>query len=113
MLYLSGIILSFFLSFLLLTKKKKSYADFILVAWLFFLGFHLLSFYLLYTGQQSQYAIIIGLGVPLPMAHGPFLFLYTRQQTSAPPFKGSSLLHFLPLVLSYAIFLPFFLLTSD
>src|ERR1044072_5347615 len=111
MLYLSGIILSFFLSFLLLTKKHKSGADYILVTWLAVLGFHLLSFYVLYTGQDSRYPYIIALGMPLPLAHGPFLYLYTLQQTSDRPFSAKLLLHFIPLLAAYGMFVPFFALT--
>jgi AraC-like DNA-binding protein len=113
MLYLSGIILSFFLAFLLLTKKHKSGPDYILVAWLAVLGFHLLSFYLLYTGQDSKYPYIVAMGMPLPLAHGPFLFLYTRQQTIDRPFTANQLLHFLPLLASYAMFIPFFTLSVE
>jgi AraC-like DNA-binding protein len=110
MLYLSGIILSFFLSFLLLTKKHKAAADYLLVTWLVVLGFHLLSFYLLYTGQETKYPYIVALGMPLPLAHGPFLFLYTRQQTIDRAFSAKQWLHFIPLLASYAMFAPFFTL---
>lgn len=113
MLYLSGILLAFFLSFVLLTKRKKTAADYVLVCWLGVVGFHLLAFYLSYTGQTPVYPTIVGLGVPLPLAHGPFLYLYTRLQTSADTFRKRDLLHFLPLLLSYAMFIGFFLLPFE
>jgi AraC-like DNA-binding protein len=47
---------------------------------------------------------------PLPLAQGPFLYLYTCLQTAAVPFRKKQLLHFLPLLLSYMLFIPFFLL---
>lgn len=110
MLYLSGIVLAFFLSFLLITKRSKTPADYVLVAWLSTTGFHLITFYLFYTNQDSFYPTIVALGFPLPLAQGPFLYLYTCLQTAAVPFRKKQWLHFLPLLLSYMLFIPFFLL---
>ena len=113
MLYLSGIILSFFLCFLLFTKRNKTAADHILAFWLGFIGLHLLSFYLLFTGHQEEYPTFVALGFSLPLVQGPFLYLYTRQQTSSAPFRARALLHFLPLLLSYLMFAGFYLLPAD
>lgn len=113
MLYLSGIILSFFLSFLLITKRDKTQADVILAAWLGVTGIHMLSFYLLFTNQYMEYPTFVALGFSLPLTQGPFLFLYTRQQTSSVPFKAKELLHFLPLLLSYLLFFGFFLMPLE
>ena len=112
MLYLSGIIISFFLSLVLFAKRNKSQADYILLAWLIVLGFHLLTFYLFFT-QQFHHTAIIVLGLPLPLAHGPFLYLYTHQQTSSHRFNKFQLLHFVPVLLSYLLFLKFFILPTD
>jgi AraC-like DNA-binding protein len=111
MLYLSAVILAFFLSFILLTKKNKSTADYILLAWLAVTGFHLLSFYLISTSQYADFPTLVVLGFPLPLVQGPFLFLYTRQQTSPAPFKLKLLLHFIPLLVSYALFAKFYTLS--
>lgn len=113
MLYLSGIILSFFLSFVLVTKRNKTQADYVLVAWLSVTGFHLLAFYLLHTHQESVYPTLIGLGMPLPLVQGPFLYLYTSLQTSATSFKKTHLLHFLPVLMAYGLFGEFFFLPFD
>ncbi|HNR06310.1 MAG TPA: helix-turn-helix domain-containing protein [Saprospiraceae bacterium] len=113
MLYLSGIILSFFLCFLLFTKRNKTAADFILTAWLGIIGIHLLSFYVLFTGQFVKYPTFVALGFSLPLTHGPFLYLYTRQQTSSDPFQAKELFHFLPLFLSYLLFAGFFLMPLE
>lgn len=110
MLYLSGITLSFFLVFLLLTKKGKSQADYILMAWLAVTGFHLTAFYIHLSGQYQTYPTIVGLGVPLPLVQGPFLYLYSLRQTSPHNLKPYHWLHFLPVLASYVMFLPFFLL---
>lgn len=109
-LYLAAIIFSFFFAFVLATKSKKSQADIMLMAWLLLIGIHLLSFYLIYTKQVADYSLFIALGFPLPLIHGPCLFLYTQLQTSPAPFRKKHLLHFLPVLLSYLLFFPFYLL---
>jgi AraC-like DNA-binding protein len=113
MLYLSAIILSFFFSVVLITKRKKTHADYILAAWLGIIGFHLLCFYLFYTNQQFDYPTIAVLGFSLPLAHGPFLYLYTRQQTSSAPFNKKQLLHFLPVLLSFLLFTEYHFLSLE
>lgn len=113
MLYLSGIILSFFLSFVLITKRKKTDADYILFAWLIVTGFHLLTFYLFITNKYVEYPTLASLGFPLSLAQGPFLYIYTKQQTSYSAFNKKQLLHFLPLLLAYAMFSKFFLLPAN
>jgi AraC-like DNA-binding protein len=112
MLYLSGIIISFFLSLVLMTKRNKSQADDILLAWLILLGFHLLTFYFFFT-HQFRYPSLIALGLPLPLVHGPFLYLYTYLQTSSHRLKKLHWLHFLPPILSYTLFAKFFTLPRD
>lgn len=112
LLYLSGIILAFFLSILLVTKTNKSRADYILMVWLAFCGFHLTTFYLIFTDQVNLHPHLVSLGVPLPIIHGPFLFLYTSYQTSNKPFKFSELWHFLPLLIFFIWFADFYLLSN-
>lgn len=112
MLYLSGIIISFFLSLVLITKRNKSQADYILLAWLIILGIHLLTFYFYFT-QQFRYPALIVLGFPLPLIHGPFLYLYTHLQTSSQRFNKLQLLHFLPVLVTYLLYAKFFLLSHD
>ena len=97
----------------MVTKKHKSPADFILMAWLIIFGIHLLAFYIFFTGQQFDYPLFAGLGMSLPLVHGPFLYLYTYQQTSSKPFQLRQLFHFLPLFLSYLLFSRFFLMTHE
>ena len=113
MLYLSGIIISFFLALVLVSKKKKSDADYILLAWLIVLGYHLLTFYFYFTNQHLTYPTLAATGIALPLAHGPFLYIYTYKQTSAQPFKKIQLLHFLPLLFSYLLFARFYALPFD
>ena len=113
MLYLSAIILSFFLTVVLITKRNKTHADYILAAWLGITGFQLLAFYLLFTNQQSDYSNIIVAGFSLPLAQGPFLYLYTRQQTSRTLFNKKQIFNFLPVLLSFLLFAKFYFLSLD
>jgi len=55
----------------------------------------------------------MGLNVPLPLVHGPFLYLYTYQQTTDKPFQIKQLLHFVPLFLMYVIFWKYFAMTRE
>ncbi len=100
MLYLSAIILSLFLALVLISKRNKTSADYLLASWLGSIGFHLLAFYLFFTNQQLDYPSVVVPGFSLPLVHGPFLNLYTRQQTSDKPFNKKQLL------ISYRFFYP-------
>jgi AraC-like DNA-binding protein len=53
------------------------------------------------------------MGFSLPLAHGPFLYLYTRQQTSSTPFNIKQILHFLPVFLSYLLYVKFYFLPFE
>ncbi len=114
MLYITGISIAFFLSFLLLTKREKSFADRVLIVWLFFIGIHLFLYYLFITDEWVQYPFMIGVGLPFPLLHGPFLFLYVSSVTNR--LKNLSpkvLLHFAPPLVSYLFLIPFFLLPIE
>ena len=113
MFYLAGIIITFFLSVLLAGKKGKSKADKILTAWLIVTGFHLTMFYLFISGNYLKFPWLLGLHLPLPLVHGPFLFLYTTALTQERRIKTVGLLHFVPLLLTYGLMFNFFLLPDD
>ena len=77
MLYTIGIILSFFLCLLLLGKKNKTAADRVLAFWMAWIGCHLWLYYLFISQKIYAYSILLGLAIPMPLAHPPLLFLYT------------------------------------
>ena len=107
MLYLIGIIITFFLVFILTSKKNKSKADLILTLWLSFTGLHLLFFYIHATGKYETFPYFLGLELPMPLLHGPFLFLYTVALTDQEHNKKINPLHFIPFVLALLSTLPF------
>jgi AraC-like DNA-binding protein len=112
-LYFSAIVLSFFLAFLILTKRNKSYPDYLLFGWLCAIGTHLYSRYLFVEGNGTTYPSLIVLGFSLPLAHGPFLYLYTRVQLTGSTFRPLDLLHFLPAAASVLVFSDFHALPYD
>lgn len=78
MFYLTGVGLALFLVLLLFTKQRKTQADWILACWLLFIGLHL------FTVSAIRMAIfpqLLGIDLPLPVIHGPFLYLYTQSLT--------------------------------
>ena len=113
MFYLAGIIITFFLSVLLAGKKGKSEADKILTAWLIIIGFHLTMFYLYLSGTYLKFPWLLGLHLPLPLVHGPFLFLYTTALTQVRRIKAVGFLHFAPVLITYGLMFQFFQLPAD
>jgi AraC-like DNA-binding protein len=113
MFYLVGIIITFFLSILLIGKKGKSEADQILTIWLMFTGLHLITFYLYLSGNYIRFPWLLGIEVPLPLVHGPFLFLYTTSLTQQRRIKFVGSLHYLPVLVTYFLMIPFFLRSTD
>ena len=113
MIYQIGFVITFFLAFLLLSKSRKTIADKILFFWLIIIGFHLFLFYLYYNKINSNYPYLLGINIPLPLFHGPFLYLYTRAITNQLKNWKINLLHFLPAIISYLSLTDFFQLSGQ
>ncbi|MBB4801073.1 AraC-like DNA-binding protein [Flavobacterium nitrogenifigens] len=111
MLYLTGIIITFFLVVILTSKKNKSEADKILALWLFFTGFHLFLYYLHYKKDFTSFPFLLGFELPMPLLQGPFLYLYTSALTNQNPHRKYNWLHFLPFVIAVLVLMPFFTLS--
>jgi len=109
MFYLGGVGLAFFLTLLLLTKRNKTTADKFLVAWLSFVTLHLLFHYF---REAALYPQLLAVDFPLPLVHGPFLFLYTLALTRGSVSK-ISMLHFLPALGVFIYLIPFFGLSTE
>jgi AraC-like DNA-binding protein len=114
MIFIIGITIAFLLEFLLLSKKGKVKADKILAFWMFFIGLHLFLFYLQYFDLYTKYPITIGILLPLPLVHGPFLYLYVSTLTNQLPRKEIlKFVHFIPPFLMYLYLIHFFILPSS
>lgn len=96
--------LAAFLSLVLLSKKRKSVADKILLAWLITITCTLVLFELQTEGHRSGYPYLLGWSFPLPLAQWPFLYLYVRTLTSKKTFQPWQLLHFFPVLMSVVLF---------
>jgi AraC-like DNA-binding protein len=110
-----GIIITFFLSFILITKKNKNLADKILATWLVFLGIHLWLFYEHILLQSYRFTFLLGVQLPMPFLHWSFLYIYISVLTNQynAQRKWLLLLHFLPTLGLYMYLIEFFSLPSE
>lgn len=114
MIFIAGGTLAFFFEFLLLGKKSKSLSDKILAFWLFIIGVHLFLYYFFTNGIDYKYPHLLGIANPLPLIHGPLLFLYTGSLTGYfPKWKPKYFLHFLPVIIFYCYYFDFFISTGQ
>jgi AraC-like DNA-binding protein len=101
-LFTVGIFFSFFLSLLLARKKEKSISNKILAVWMFAIGIHLTNYYLYSLGYWTRYPHMVGITIPLPLLHGPLLFLYTLYSLREDKrLREIDLLHFVPAALTW------------
>ena len=112
MIYIIGITITSFLSFILLTKKGKSVADRILFAWLCVILLHLILFSVISSNEYLKFPYLLGLEIPLPLLHGPFLFIYSMALTAGQFDRPKMFLHFLPFSTSFIATIPFLILNS-
>jgi AraC-like DNA-binding protein len=107
--FTSGIFMSFFIAFLLLTKKNKALTDRILAAWVAIIGIHLLGYYLYHLGFWERYPHLIGITAPFPLLHGPMLYLYTLYSLRADTkLRRIDYLNFAPVAIAYLYMAKFF-----
>lgn len=112
MFYTFGISISFFLCLLLISKRNKTQADYLLSFWLCWIGFHLLLYYLFLSQHIYDYPFLLGFTIPMPLLHPALLYLYTATlcRQRLPKYWG---VHFIPLVASYVYLIPFMLLPAS
>ena len=113
MFFLAGISITFFLVIILLTKKGKSSADYILAIWLALIGIHLWLYYGFISGTIYNYPYLLGVVIPMPLLHGPMLYLYILTVTSQNGFNQKNLLHLIPPAIVYLSMARFFLMSND
>lgn len=109
MIYLGGVGLAIFLVLLLLSKPSKTSADKILTGWMIIITIHLLSHYFKKVGMFPH---LLAADFPLPLIHGPCLYLYTQALTTHTLSFKRSLLHFVPALAVVLYLIPFFLLST-
>ena len=108
MIFIAGIVISLFLSALLLFKKNKSTADKILLAWFLLMAAHQAFYYFENSEYQSRFPFLIGYELPFPLIQAVMLFLYASALTdNLPGKKVYWLLHFLPAIACYIYLIEF------
>jgi len=108
---LSGIIISAFLSLILLRKGEKSVAEWVLLFWIASTGYLTTSYLLVYNGNYLLYPNFTVSGFCLPLLAGPCMFLYIKYQTRPLFFQKRDLLHALPFVLCSLLFVRFYFMS--
>ena len=113
--FLLGAVQALFLAVLVFNKKKKSAGDFVLGAWLAFMGIHLLHHYLYSTGFMFRHPHLLGTGIAFSLLEGPFMFIYVLVMISKTgKFRWVYLLHGLPFMLFSIYFtFEFYVLSAD
>ncbi len=85
----------------------------ILAVWLAIIGIHLASYFLYSLDYWTRYPHLIGVHLPVPLLHGPMLYLYTqhslRQERSL---SRNDYLHFLPAIATWVYMIPFYFFYS-
>ncbi len=108
-----GIFLAFFLSLLLATKKSINLSDILLAIWMFIIGIHLTSYYTYSLGYWEKYPHLVGVTLPVPLLHGPMLFLYTLYSLrNERKLRKFDYLHFAPALLFYLYMCRFYFFYS-
>ena len=112
--FIIGFVQAFFIGLILLNKKNKSLPDKILAIWIFLIGLNLLLFYVHFIDYYQNLPHLLGLIVPLPLVHGPFLLLYVLFLTKPKQsFNRLLLTHFVPAFSYYLLLSPIMLLPAD
>lgn len=101
--YLAGIFIACFSSFLIIGKRKKVMADYLLAVWFLIIGIHLIFFVLFFSGNYVKFPYFLGYEVFLPFIHGPMLYLYVLSVTGRKPDKKAWLLHSIPVFIVFLI----------
>jgi AraC-like DNA-binding protein len=97
--YLAGVFAACFSSLLIIGKRKKIMADYVLAAWFLIIGLHLILFILFFSGNYLKFPYFLGYEVIFPFIHGPMLYLYVLCVTGKNPGVKIWLLHGIPVLM--------------
>lgn len=115
MLYLFGLSVAFFLFVLIVMKKEKKRADYILLTWIGVVVVHLALFNLHLSKVTYQYPVLLGFSLPIPVLHGAFIYFYTLELVRDKSVLSlrNALLHLIPFLLLIILAIPFYRLPGD
>lgn len=94
-------------------EKEKTSADYILALWFWIIGINTTYFLLIFSGEYVKFPYILGFEIPLPLLHGPMLYLYVQNLSGQSKKNYTWILHFLPAIIIYIILISFFNLSSE
>lgn len=109
--YLAGVFIACFSSLLILGKRKKIMADYVLAVWFLMIGIHLILFMLFFSGSYVKYPYFLGFEVIFPFIHGPILYVYVLCVTGRNPGVKTVLLHGIPVLMICILLSPLLMLS--
>ncbi|MEJ5051238.1 helix-turn-helix domain-containing protein [Chryseobacterium culicis] len=109
--YLAGVFIACFSSLLILGKRKKIMADYVLAVWFLIIGIHLILFMLFFSGSYVKYPYFLGFEVIFPFVHGPMLYVYVLCVTGRNPGVKTALLHGIPVLMICILLSPLLMLS--
>lgn len=109
--YLAGVFAACFSSLLIIGKRKKIMADYVLAAWFLIIGIHLILFILFFSGSYLKFPYFLGYEVVFPFIHGPMLYLYVLCVTGKNPGLKIWLLHGIPVLMTCLLLSQFLMLS--
>ncbi|MDR4953350.1 helix-turn-helix domain-containing protein [Chryseobacterium sp. ES2] len=109
--YLAGVFIACFSSLLILGKRKKIKADYVLAVWFLIIGIHLILFMLFFSGSYVKYPYFLGFEVIFPFIHGPMLYVYVLCVTGRNPGVKTALLHGIPVLMICILLSPLLMLS--
>ncbi|MFC2115368.1 helix-turn-helix domain-containing protein [Bacteroidota bacterium] len=106
--------LALFLSILVLFKKRRSYSDNLLFAWLLFIALHTVLEYLqLYNSEQNYpFPRLIGVTFSFPAIHPILIFLYILSYIRPGTRNSKVLWHIVPVIVLNIVFIKTFYLKT-
>lgn len=90
------------MAFILFSKKKKTFPDFILAIWMCIIGFHILAYHFYFLGLWEKFPFLFGTTALFPLLHPPLLYLYTSYSLNGKSkLDRKDYVHFIPALVSY------------
>ena len=108
---LFGAIQGFFLLVIITFKKRKF--DIFLFGFIFSMSIFLLLRYFSIKDYYFDFPHLIGLIVPLPFLHGPFIYLYVRLKLQGKNFTTNQFYHFIPFFINFLYYIVTFYFKSS
>ncbi len=110
---LFGLVQALFFSLIILAKRHKDVADYLLALLFILLGYEFWVNWIFLTGRIILHPHFFGTALPLVLLIGPLLFFYVKIHISPGfRFKAAHLWHFVPYLVLNIVYLPFFMLSA-